>query len=74
MTAQWQSDGHLKEEGKEADRKQHGGGWWRQRGTGLAGHHGPLCAVLLPTDGDGRVTFGSCVPPGTERFKVKVRI
>ena len=66
--------GHQREEGKKADRKQHGDEWWKRRETPQAGKHGVLYAMQLHTEHSVRETSKPCVPPGTERFKVKVKV
>ena len=73
MTVLWPSGGHLKDEGREAAQKQPGEEWWRWNETVLAGIRGIQLAVQLWTDPDGGVMSKPCVPPGTERIKVKVR-
>ena len=54
--------------------KKRGGEWWRRRGMALAGEYGLWRAEQLRTDTDGGLMSKPCVPLGTERFKVKVRM
>ena len=66
-------NGHQREEGGEADQKQHGDEWLREKEKLQAGRLGTKYARLLLTEGCGKMMFKPCVPPGTERIKVKVR-
>lgn len=70
----WPLVGHQREEGKEADGKQHGGEWWKRRETAQAAKHGVLYAMQLQTEHSGGETSKPYVSPGTERFKVKVKV
>ena len=73
-TVLWPSGGHLKEEGREVALKQHGEEWWKWKEMALAGTPGMQPAEQLWTGQDGGVMSKPCVPPGTERLKVKVRV
>ena len=66
-------DGRRKGKERGAAEKQLGGGWSRWREMEQAGRHGVKLAVQPRTDPDGEIMSKPCVPPGTERIKVKVR-
>ena len=72
MIVLWPLDGHQKGEGKVATQKQLGEEWWRWRETELAWAHGTWHTVQPQIGNNGRRMFEPCVPPGTERIKVKV--
>ena len=66
--------GHSKEDGKEAVPKQLGKEWCRWRETVPAGAVGTQNAVQPQTNNSGRATFEPCVPPGTKKIKIKIRM
>ena len=74
MTALWPSDGHRREEGREAAQKQPGEEWWRWSGMLRDGARGMQHAAQLRTATSGKMLSRPYVPSGTERIKVKVRL